>query len=102
MCIRDSLEIDDDEVITGVRIACGGVAHKPWRAARAEELLVGRAVSTSAFAEAADAELADATPVEGAELRVPLLRRTIIAVLRDLAAEAAGRRAGVTGEEGPR
>ena len=96
------LEIDDDEVITGVRIACGGVAHKPWRAARAEELLVGRAVSTSAFAEAADAELADATPVEGAELKVPLLRRTIIAVLRDLAAEAAGRRAGVTGEEGPR
>ena len=89
-------------MITGVRIACGGVAHKPWRAARAEELLVGRAVSTSAFAEAADAELADATPVEGAELKVPLLRRTIIAVLRDLAAEAAGRRAGVTGEEGPR
>ncbi|MDX2358613.1 xanthine dehydrogenase family protein subunit M [Dietzia sp. PP-33] len=100
--VAAQLSVDDDGVVTDARIACGGVAHKPWRAGRAEEQIIGRVATVASFAGAADAELAAATPVEGTEFKVPLLRRTIIAVLRDLAAEAAGDRAVGTREEGPR
>ncbi|OCH78773.1 xanthine dehydrogenase family protein subunit M, partial [Gordonia sp. UCD-TK1] len=36
----------DGDVIGAARIAFGGVAHKPWRAARAEEVLRGQRPST--------------------------------------------------------
>ncbi|MDV8000681.1 xanthine dehydrogenase family protein subunit M [Rhodococcus sp. IEGM 1408] len=90
----------DDGVVTDARIACGGVAHKPWRARRAEEVITGRAATTAAFAEAADAELAIAASVDGNEFKPALLRRTMIAVLRDLTAQAGERgAAGATGED---
>ena len=46
--------------ITNVRIALGGVAHKPWRALAAESVLRGSAASDSAFRNAAETELAEA------------------------------------------
>ncbi|MBP0458249.1 FAD binding domain-containing protein [Streptomyces montanisoli] len=82
-----------DGVIADARIAFGGVAHKPWRAHRAEEALRGAAASDSSYRAAADAELADARPAEGLEggnaFKIPLLRRTLTATLRDLAREDA-------------
>ncbi|MBB0997833.1 xanthine dehydrogenase YagS FAD-binding subunit [Dietzia kunjamensis] len=92
----------DDGVVTDARIACGGVAHAPWRATRAEETLTGRAATAASFAEAADAELAAAEPVDGTEFKVPLLRRTMIAVLRDLTAGSTSGRAGAAGQEDAR
>lgn len=92
----------DDGIVTDARIACGGVAHAPWRATRAEETLVGRAATTETFADAAEAEAATADPVEGTEFKVPLLRRTMIAVLRDLTVGPSGHAAGATGQEGAR
>ncbi|MEE2034634.1 FAD binding domain-containing protein [Rhodococcus chondri] len=74
-----------DDTITECRIAFGGVAHKPWRAHSAEETLLGKAPSDALFADAADAELADARPLDGNAFKLPLLRRTLVAVLRDLA-----------------
>lgn len=71
-----------------VRIALGGVAHKPWRAAKAEAVLEGKALSSTLFAEAADAELADARGHGQSKFKVPLTRRLIIAVLRDMTAKA--------------
>ena len=62
----------------------------------------GRAARPAAFAEAADAVIVDSAPVEGNEFKVPLLRRTVIAVLRDLAAEAATGRSGANGEDNRR
>lgn len=70
-----------------VRIALGGVAHKPWRAEKAEAVLEGRAPSPTLFAEAADAELADARGHGQSKFKVPLARRLIIAVLRDMTAD---------------
>lgn len=92
----------DDGTIVDARIACGGVAHAPWRATRAEETLIGRPATTATFADAADAELAPAEPVAGAEFKVPLLRRTMIAVLRDLTAGSTGDRVDATGQEDAR
>jgi xanthine dehydrogenase YagS FAD-binding subunit len=42
--------------IADVRIALGGVAHKPWRARAAERLLAGARPAIEVFAAAADAE----------------------------------------------
>lgn len=76
-----------DGVVRDVRIALGGVAHKPWRARLAEEALRGRPPSVEAFREAAQAELAHARPLSGNAFKVPLARNTIVAVLRDLTLE---------------
>lgn len=73
-----------DGVIGDARIALGGVAHKPWRAEAAETVLRGRQPSRELFTAAADAELADARPLAGNEFKIPLVRRTLTAVLEEL------------------
>lgn len=73
-----------DGTIADVRIAFGGVAHKPWRAARAEEALRGSTAGEDAFARAADAELVAARPQPGNAFKVKMLRNTLIDVLREL------------------
>jgi xanthine dehydrogenase YagS FAD-binding subunit len=78
-----------DGVIRDVRIALGGVAHKPWRATRAEELLRGAPATGQSFAEAADAELAAALPLPGNAFKVPLARVAITRTLLGLATDAA-------------
>lgn len=70
--------------IGSARIALGGVAHKPWRARRAEQVLTGDQPSADTFAAAADAELRWAEPVPGNEFKIDLARRTVIAQLRML------------------
>ena len=74
--------------ITTARIALGGVAHKPWRARRAEEVLVGAPPEPETFLAAADAELADAEPLPGNEFKVELAQRTLVAQLRALTERA--------------
>ncbi len=68
-----------------VRIALGGVAHKPWRASVAEERLRGGPATEEAFRAAAEAELAAAAPLAGNAFKVPMARNTITATLRNLA-----------------
>ena len=74
-----------DGAITGCRIAFGGVAHRPWRAHRTAAALLGQRPDEDLFARAADAELVDAEALEGNAFKIPLLRRTVAGVLRDLA-----------------
>jgi xanthine dehydrogenase YagS FAD-binding subunit len=81
----------DGGVVRDARIAFGGVAHKPWRAYRAEEALRGATATDASYAAAADAELADARPLDGLDggnaFKVPLLRRTLAGTLRELATQ---------------
>jgi xanthine dehydrogenase YagS FAD-binding subunit len=72
-------------VVRDVRLALGGVATKPWRAWRAEEALRGKPASADSFRAAAEAELTDAQPLRDNEFKVELAKRTITAVLEDLA-----------------
>ncbi|HMD94121.1 MAG TPA: xanthine dehydrogenase family protein subunit M, partial [Trebonia sp.] len=76
-----------DGVIREARIAFGGVAHKPWRATRAEESLRGAPATEETFRRAADSELAGAQPLAGNAFKVPLLRNTLTLVLRELTQE---------------
>ncbi len=73
--------------IKSVRIALGGVAHKPWRALRAEAHLVGKPPTPGVLREAAELELADATPYRHNGFKVELAKRTIASVLAELAAQ---------------
>jgi xanthine dehydrogenase YagS FAD-binding subunit len=74
-------------VVRDVRIALGGVAHKPWRATTAEEALRGTQATRERFRAAAEAELADARPLAGNGFKVPLARNTIVSTLLELAGE---------------
>ncbi|UXA18480.1 xanthine dehydrogenase family protein subunit M [Mycobacterium sp. SMC-4] len=82
--VAAEIRLDGDRVASA-RIALGGVAHRPWRAHRAENALVGGAVGDESWATAADAELADAQPLPGNEFKIDLARRTLTAHLRMLA-----------------
>lgn len=73
-----------DGIVRDVRLALGGVAHKPWRAWTAERLLKGRPATEELFAAAAAAELADAKPLRDNAFKVDLARRAIVAVLGGL------------------
>jgi xanthine dehydrogenase YagS FAD-binding subunit len=72
-----------------VRIALGGVAHRPWRALTAERMLRGEPATPEMFRAAAAAELADAVPLRDNGFKIELAKRTIAAVLGELAGETA-------------
>jgi xanthine dehydrogenase YagS FAD-binding subunit len=74
----------DAGAVSSARIALGGVAHKPWRAHRAEAALTGQPAIEDSFRRAADDELAQAEPLPGNEFKVELTRRTIVATLTAL------------------
>src|SRR5437868_7194655 len=57
------LEITAGEIRTA-RVALGGVAHKPWRAPAAENLLAGQKASPELFERAAQQAVAGAKPYE--------------------------------------
>ncbi len=85
--VAAAIRVEDGRVADS-RISLGGVAHKPWRAVKAEDALRGAVVGDESFAAAAGAELAAASPVEGNEFKVPMARRTIVSVLRELAGQS--------------
>ena len=74
----------ENGTVKDVRLAMGGVAHKPWRAWKAEAMLKGQAATEENFRAAADAELADAKPLQHNAFKVELAARTITAVLNEL------------------
>jgi xanthine dehydrogenase YagS FAD-binding subunit len=82
--VAAALEVADGRIID-VRLALGGVAHKPWRAWHAEQALRGGPATPDAFRAAAEAELAHARPLRDNGFKIELAKRTITAVLADLA-----------------
>ena len=85
--VAAALELDGG-IIREVRLALGGVAHKPWRDKAVEQSLIGKPVSREHFAAAADALLKDAQPLEHNAFKIKLARRAIIRALSDAAVGA--------------
>ncbi len=73
-----------DGVVEDVRVALGGVAHKPWRSLRIEEALRGKAATAENFRAAAEVEMVDAEPLEHNAFKIELVKRTVSAVLQEL------------------
>lgn len=83
--VAAAIDISDGNT-KDVRIALGGVAHKPWRAYKAEEVLKGAKANEENFAKAAEAELKSAKGFEHNSFKIELAKRTIVSVLKTLSA----------------
>jgi xanthine dehydrogenase YagS FAD-binding subunit len=81
--VAAALDLSGDSV-AHVRVALGGVAHKPWRATTLEQALTGRPATDGEFESAARAELAQAVGTPSTEFKIELAVRTITATLRRL------------------
>jgi xanthine dehydrogenase YagS FAD-binding subunit len=81
--VAAALEIENGTV-KDMRLALGGVAHKPWRARKVEEALKGQSATTENFHAAAQLELAEAQPLLHNGFKIELAARTITAVLGEL------------------
>src|SRR5882757_8477 len=70
--------------IRSARLAFGGLAHKPWRSAQAEQGLASAPAITATFNTAADAVLEGARGFGGNDFKIPLTRRTLHSVLAEM------------------
>jgi xanthine dehydrogenase YagS FAD-binding subunit len=77
----------DGSTIREIRLALGGVSHKPWRASVAEHFLLGKSPTADNFVAAAAAELAPAIPRKHNAFKIELAKRTITLVLSELAGD---------------
>ena len=84
--VAAALDVEDG-VVRDIRIALGGVAHKPWRATKAEETLRGEPASEENFRAAAEIELEDAEPLRDNAFKVPLARNVMVRTLLELSEE---------------
>jgi xanthine dehydrogenase YagS FAD-binding subunit len=81
--VAAALDVEDG-VVRDARVALGGVAHKPWRATKAEEALQGEPIGEANFRAAAEIELEDAEPLRDNAFKVALARNVIARMLLDL------------------
>ncbi len=70
--------------IASAALAFGGLGPMPWRDPAVEAALVGQEASDAAFGAAADALLQDAVGFEHNAFKIPLVRRVLVASLREL------------------
>jgi xanthine dehydrogenase YagS FAD-binding subunit len=82
--VAAALDLAADGTVKDVRLALGGVAPKPWRAAKAEAALLGQPATADTFRAAARAELADAQPLRDNAFKITLAENVIAAVLGSL------------------
>ncbi len=67
--------------IAEARLALGGVAHKPWRAREAEQILAGGRADAALFQRAAEVALAQAKPSGDNAFKIELAQRIIVRAL---------------------
>src|SRR5205823_14368915 len=83
--VAAALDLDPNKKNNAVRIALGGVAHKPWRASAAEKELTGKTADEKAFRAAAEAELAAAKGYKYNSFKIELAKRAIVRALNTVA-----------------
>ncbi|MBV9654740.1 MAG: xanthine dehydrogenase family protein subunit M [Acetobacteraceae bacterium] len=86
--VAAALDVGPDGTIRDVRIALGGVAHKPWRAFAAEAALRGLPATEASFRAAAEAELKDAAGLRHNAFKIELAKRVITATLAGISGDA--------------
>jgi xanthine dehydrogenase YagS FAD-binding subunit len=82
--VAAAIDIEGDKV-RDVRVALGGVAHKPWRATAAEAALRGQPATEASFRAAAEQELRPAKGLRDNAFKIELAKRAIVATLVELA-----------------
>ena len=79
--VAAAVEMDGDTV-RDARIVLGGVAHKPWRAVEAEDVLRGQPLSDAVLARVGAAAVAGARPQTHNAFKIELARRAVARALR--------------------
>lgn len=88
--VAAALDLTDEGIVRGVRLALGGVAHKPWRNLAAEAQLVGKPAVKASFQALADAVMEGARACGGADapgagqdngFKIPMAHRAIVRAL---------------------
>jgi xanthine dehydrogenase YagS FAD-binding subunit len=75
----------EGDVVKEVRLALGGVAHKPWRARAAEAALKGKTLTEASVRAAAEAELSAAKGLRDNAFKIDLAKRLIVDTVLKLA-----------------
>jgi xanthine dehydrogenase YagS FAD-binding subunit len=78
--VAAALEIDGG-VIRSARIVLGGVAHKPWRTAAAEQMLIGKTPGEAVFETAGQEAVAGARPHRQNAFKVELAKHAVARAL---------------------
>ena len=78
--VAAALDMDGSK-IRQARVVLGSVAHKPWRSAEAEAVLVGQRAEEATFQRAAEAALRDARPLAHNAYKVELGQRSVARAL---------------------
>ncbi|MEU4674923.1 xanthine dehydrogenase family protein subunit M [Amycolatopsis sp. NPDC023774] len=81
--IAAAVEVEDG-VVRDVRLGIGGIATRPWRARRAEEVLIGAPATREKFIEAAAAELSGASLRRDNAFKAELAKRAVVRGLTTL------------------
>jgi xanthine dehydrogenase YagS FAD-binding subunit len=81
--VAAAVDLDGDHV-RDVRVALGGVAHKPWRAYAAEDALRGAPATEDSFQRATEIELRQASGLNHNAFKIELARRVTAKTLHEL------------------
>ncbi|MGE7368551.1 FAD binding domain-containing protein [Neorhizobium sp. NPDC001467] len=82
--VAAALDIEDGSIVD-LRVALGGVAHKPWRDPLAEAEFAGRPADEETFRDVAERLMAGAVGQGDNDFKIPLARRAIVRALRQAA-----------------
>ncbi|AUH65855.1 FAD binding domain-containing protein [Paracoccus zhejiangensis] len=89
--VAAALELRDG-VVQDIRLALGGVSHRPHRATLAEAALRGQPARRENFLAAIEKELAPARVTDANAYKLPMLRNAAVAMLAGLAGLSVGGR----------
>jgi xanthine dehydrogenase YagS FAD-binding subunit len=73
----------DGGTIRSARIVLGGVAHKPWRATTAEQMLIGKPIGSAIFQAAGQEAIVGVKPLGQNAFKVDLVRRAVARALEN-------------------
>lgn len=82
LSVAVAMNIDEEKRIVEVRIAMGGVAHKPWRLFEAEKLLTGEVISENLFENAGRVSMQGAKAFEHNAYKLKLAPNAIVQALK--------------------
>tara|TARA_R110000765_G_scaffold210297_3_gene315496 strand:- start:561 stop:1550 length:990 start_codon:yes stop_codon:yes gene_type:complete len=78
--VAAALELEGD-TIKDIRVALGGVAHKPWRIPAAEKECIGKPANEETFKNLAEKLLAGAKGFGDNDFKIPLAHKAIVRAL---------------------
>jgi len=81
-----AIELEGDK-IKDIRVALGGVAHKPWRKPEVEKKVIGKTANEATYKKLAEELIAGAEGFSHNAFKIPLVKKTIVRALTEAVAK---------------